>query len=69
MPPSRPRGGKAWFAIEAKSFNIEVEETLKGLKGYIWERRKGVSLWIRFGVKSLPRLLLGLEAFARASSL
>ena len=43
MPPPRPRGGKDWFAIEVKYFDIEVEETLKALKGCIWERRKGVT--------------------------
>ena len=66
-PPPLQREGKAWFAIEAKSFDIEVEETLKGLRGCIWERRKGVTSWIKFGVLSLLLLLSGLEACARAS--
>ena len=34
----------------------------------MWERRKGVTLWIRFGGRSLSRLLMGLEAYARAPS-
>ena len=37
----RLRGGKKWFAIEAKSFEIEIEEVKNGLRGCIWERRKG----------------------------
>ena len=60
----RQRGGKAWFAFEGKSFDIEVEEKSKGLKGCIWERRKGVTSWIRFRRRSLSRLLVG---YARLS--
>ena len=45
----RLRGGKTWFAFEAKSFEIEVEEAKKGLRGCIWERRKRITSWIRFG--------------------
>ena len=63
----RLRGGKTWFAFEAKSFEIEVEEAKKGLKGCIWERRKGITSWIRFGGRSLVRLLTGLEDCARAT--
>ena len=63
----RLRGGKSWFAFEAKSFEIEVEEAKKGLKGCIWERRKGITSWIRFGGRSLVRLLTGLEDCARAT--
>ena len=57
----RLRGGKTWFAFEAKSFEIEVEEAKKGLRGCIWERRKGITSWIRFGGRSLIRLLTSLE--------
>ena len=63
----RQLGGKAWFAFEAKFFDIEVEVS-KGLRGCIWERRKGVTSWIRFGGRSLSRLLMGLEACVRAPS-
>lgn len=35
------RGGKAWFAVEAKSFKIVVEEVGKTLKGSNWEIRGG----------------------------
>ena len=47
------RGGKAWFAVEAKSFEIAIEEKGKKLKGCIWERCKGVTLWIKFEDSSL----------------
>ena len=55
------RGGKAWFAIEAKSFEIKIEEKGKKLRGCIWERSKGVSPWIKFGDLSFRHLLLGIE--------
>ena len=64
----RLRGGKAWFAFEVKSFDIEVEEVSKGLRGCIWERRKGITSWIIFGGRSLTRLLMGLEACVKTSS-
>ena len=38
---------------------------MKGLKGCIWERRKGVTSLARLGVLSLFQLLVGLEACAR----
>ena len=63
----RQRGGKAWFAFEAKSFEIKVEDTKRGLRGCIWERRKGITSWIRFGGRSLIRLLTGLEECVRAN--
>ena len=50
------RGGKAWFAIEAKSFEICVEEVSKRLKGCIRERSKGFTSWIRFRDYSLKCL-------------
>ena len=65
---SRQRGGKPWFAFEAKSFDIEVEDVSKGLRGCIWERRKGVTSWIKFKGHNLTRSLMGLEACVRASS-
>ena len=67
MFPPRLRGGKKWFAVEAKSFEIEIEEANNGLKGCIWERRKGITSWIRFGRRSLSRLLSGLEDCGRAN--
>ena len=40
----------------------------KGLRGCIWERRKSVTSWIRFGGRSLSHLLMGLEAYVKAPS-
>ena len=53
--------GKTWFAIEAKSFEISIEEKGKKLRGCIWERCKGATSWVRFGDLSLQHLLLGIE--------
>ena len=53
------RGGKVWFSIEAKSIDIVVEDHGKKLKGYIWERCKGRTSWVRFGDFSLKKFLLG----------
>ena len=39
----------------------------KDLKGCIWERRKGITSWIRFGGLSLSCMLVGLEACDRVS--
>ena len=50
------RGRKAWFTIEAKSFEICVEEVGKRLKGCIRERSKGFTSWVRFGDYSLKCL-------------
>ena len=35
------------------------------LNGFIWERCRGTTSWIRFGEVSLSRLLDGVEAFYR----
>ena len=53
--------GKTWFAVEAKTFEISIEEKNKKLRGCIWERCKGATSWVRFGDSSLQRLLLGIE--------
>ena len=53
--------GKTWFAIEAKSFEISIEEKGKKLRECIWERCKGAASWVRFGDSSLQHLLLGIE--------
>ena len=55
------RMGKTWFAIEAKTFEISIEEKNNKSRGCIWERCKGVTSWVRFGESSLQRLLLGIE--------
>ena len=53
--------GKTWFVIEAKTFEISIEEKNNKLRGCIWERSKGATSWVRFGDSSLYRLLLGIE--------
>ena len=53
--------GKTWFPVEAKTFEISIEEKSKKLRGCIWERCKGATSWVRFGESSLQRLLLGIE--------
>ena len=55
------RGGKCWFAIESKTFEVSIEEVRGKLRGTIVERSRGFSSWIRFGVASLRKLLEGLE--------
>ena len=59
------RGGKSWFVMESKLFELLVEDVGGKLKGYIWERCKGVSSWTRFGEASLWCLLDGVEACCR----
>ena len=59
------RGGRSWFVVESKSFEILVEDLGGKLKGCIWERSRGVSSWIRFGEVSLRCLLEGVEACCR----
>ena len=53
--------GKTRFVVEAKTFEISIEEKNKKLRGCIWERSKGAISWVRFGESSLQRLLLGIE--------
>ena len=59
------RGGRSCFVVEAKSFEILIEELGRKLRGCIWERSKGASSWIRFGEASLRCLLDGVEACCR----
>ncbi|RVW56217.1 hypothetical protein CK203_092265 [Vitis vinifera] len=53
------RGGKRWFAIESKTFEVSVEEVKGKIRGTIVERSRGLSSWIRFGVTSLRKFLEG----------
>ena len=55
------RRGKAWCAMESKYFKITIEEVGRKLKGFIVERSKGFSSWIRFDSTGLGKLLEGLE--------
>ena len=59
------RGGRCWFAVESKSYEITAEVTGERPKGIIVERSKGYTSWIRFGSISLCCLLEGLEACCR----
>ena len=63
-----PKGGKSWFAVESKTFEISIEETRDKLRGVIMERSKGFSSWIKFGEKSLSSLLEGVEDWCREES-
>ena len=56
-----PKGGKSWFAVESKTFEISIEEIRGKLRGVILERSKGFSSWIKFGEKSFSSLLEGVE--------
>ncbi|RVX04946.1 putative ribonuclease H protein [Vitis vinifera] len=58
-------GGRCCFVVEAKSFEILIEELGGKLRGCIWERSKGVSSWIRFREASLRCLLDGVEVCCR----
>ena len=49
------------FVVEAKTFEISIEEKNNKTRGCIWERCKGVTSWVRFGESSLQRLLMGIE--------
>ena len=36
------KGGRSWFVVESKSFEISVEYVGGKLKGYIWERSRAI---------------------------
>ena len=59
------RGGRSWFGVESKSFELQVEVVEGKLKGRIWEICRGTTSWIRFGEVSLSHLLDGVEAYCR----
>ena len=63
-----PKGGKSWFAVESKTFEISIEEIGGKLRGVILERSKGFSSWIKFGEKSFSSLLEGVEDWCREES-
>ena len=56
------RGGRSWFPVEAKSFELLVAEKGGKLNGCIWESCKEFTSWIEFGDASLCCLLGGVEA-------
>lgn len=59
------KGWKSWFAVEAKAFEISIEEVSGKLRGVIVERGRGFFNWIKFGEVSLRCLLGGVEACCR----
>ena len=54
-------GGRCWFGVESKSFELLLESVNGKVAGKIAERGRGCSLWIRFGETSLAWLLEGME--------
>ena len=62
------KGGKSWFAVESKTFEISIEEIQGKLRGVILERSKGFSSWIKFGEKSFSSLLEGMEDWCKGES-
>ena len=55
-------GGRCWFGVEKKTFEINIEEHKGRVRGKICERGPKSSSWIRFGGKSLSLLLEGVES-------
>ncbi|KAL6335866.1 hypothetical protein AAG906_003491 [Vitis piasezkii] len=62
------KGGKCWFAVESKTFEISIEVVRGKPRGIILEKSKGFFSWIRFREKSLSFLLEGVEAWCRGKS-
>ena len=61
----KSRGGRRWFPVESKAFELVIDEVGGKLRGCIWERCKGITSWIRFGDASLSSLLVGVESCCR----
>ncbi|RVW96878.1 hypothetical protein CK203_026137 [Vitis vinifera] len=55
-------GGRCWFGVELKTFEISIEEHKGKVHGKICERGPKFSSWIRFGGKGLSLLLKGVES-------
>ena len=64
-PLSHGRGGRRWFTIKAKSYEISVERGGRRKQFFITEKSKGVISWIRFGEESLSSLLKGVNECRR----
>ena len=54
-------GGKCWFSVDSKTFEISIEKVKEKVLGKICERGPNFSLWIRFGGKGLALLVEGVE--------
>ena len=55
-------GGRCWFGVELKTFEISIEEHKGKVHGKICERGPKFSSWIKFGGKGLSLLLEGVES-------
>ena len=62
------KGGKSWFAMESKTFEISIEEVRGKQRRIILEMSKDFSSWIKFGENSLSYLLEGVEDWCRGKS-
>ena len=56
------KGGKVWFGVESKSFEISIKEIRGKVEGRVSKRGRGFSSWIKFGEKSLSWLLEEVES-------
>ena len=54
-------GGKCWFGVDSKTFEISVDEAKGKVLGTVCERSPNFSSWIRFSGKGLSFLLEGAE--------
>ena len=57
------------LVCSGKSFDLLVEEVGGKLRGFIKERGRGLSAWIRFGDMGLHCLLEGVESCCRDEDL
>ena len=49
------------FVVESKTFEIDAEEKRGKIQVAIWEKKKGISSWVRLGSASLGFLLESLD--------
>lgn len=62
-------GGRKWFSVDYKSFEISTGGKGSNLKGIIIkERRKGAVFWIKFGAVGLRNLCNSVETICREGS-
>ena len=54
-------GGKCWFGLDSKTFEISVKEVKGKVTGRICERGPNFSSWVRFSGKGLALLVEGAE--------
>ena len=54
-------GGKCWFGLDSKTFEISVKEVKGKVTGRLCERGPNFSSWVRFSGKGLALLVEGAE--------